>query len=151
VFVEPQPESQKIYKKPLFYTSLAVFFGLIYLAWVFIGRWETNREFERRAAEKAAQQRAEDQRAVERQGGTRFEILSFYVTPSLIKRGESAQLCYGVSNTKTVRLDPAVESPMWPSLSRCIYVQPKKETTYTLTAEDAEGHSKTATVTLLVK
>jgi hypothetical protein len=149
MFVEQQGP-RNILRNPLLYSSIVVVLGLAYLGWIFVSRWETNREFERRAAEKAAQKRADDLRGVELAGGNRFEILNFYITPSVIKRGEQARLCYGVSNTKTVRLDPTADS-MWPSLSRCIYVEPKKDTTYTLTAEDAEGHSKTATVTLQVK
>jgi hypothetical protein len=150
MFVEQQEQPKSVFRNPLLYSSIVVFLGLVYLGWVFLSRWETNREFERRAEEKAAQKRADDLRGVDLAGGDRFEILNFYITPGVIKRGEEARLCYGVSNTKTVKLDPPADS-MWPSLSRCIYVSPKKDTTYTLTAEDAEGHSKTATVSLQVK
>jgi len=48
-----------------------------------------------------------------------------------------------------VKLDPPVAS-MWPSANRCFSVSPTKDTTYTLTAEDAAGNSKTASLTLKV-
>lgn len=106
---------------------------------------------ERRMEEKKAEQkRAEDERSIETLGGNRFEIQSFYAMPGIIRRGGAAQLCYGVSNAKTVRLDPPA-GEVWPSYSRCIEVSPKKDTTYTLTAEDAGGHTKTASLTLKVQ
>jgi len=83
-------------------------------------------------------------------GGNQFAILNFYASPGEIRRGETAQLCYGVSNAKTVRIEPQT-SAVWPSYSRCVDVAPKKDTTYTLTAEDAAGHIKTATVTVKVR
>ncbi len=89
-------------------------------------------------------------RAYESLGGSKFEILNFYVAPNLIQPGEQTQLCYGVSNAKEVRLDPPVAS-VWPSSARCVYASPKKETTYTLTAVDAQGNTKTATVTVQVR
>lgn len=113
---------------------------------VFYARWEENRAFERRALEK---KRAQDERTVDLLGGDRFEILHFYATPGAIRRGDSAQLCYGVSNAKTVRIEPTT-SRVWPSFSRCFDVRPVKNTTYTLTIEDGQGHSKTATLTLHV-
>ncbi len=121
--------------------------ALLAVCWVYLSRWQANREIEQRAA---AQKRAEDQRTVEMLGGNRFDILEFYASPGLIHRGEEAQLCYGVSNAKSVRLEPQ-SNEVWPSYSRCVAVSPQKTTTYTLTAEDAEGHSKTATLTVEVR
>ncbi len=92
----------------------------------------------------------EDRRTVEQLGGERFEILQFYASPPAIRRGEAARMCYGVSNAKTVRLDPP-SGAVWPSFSRCVDVAPVKDTTYTLTAEDAAGHSKTASVLVRVR
>ncbi|MBZ5700612.1 MAG: hypothetical protein LAN84_02055 [Acidobacteriia bacterium] len=61
-----------------------------------------------------------------------------------------AQLCYGVANAKKVTLEPPV-GPVWPSYSRCLDVSPTKDTTYTLTVEDGQGHSMSQTVTLQVR
>ena len=71
--------------------------------------------------------------------------------PPLIRRGETAQLCYGVSNAKTVRIEPRPACGVWPSLARCVEVAPTKDTAYSLTAEDGKGNTKTATVEVKVK
>jgi hypothetical protein len=78
-------------------------------------------------------------------GGDRFEILGFYADPATIRAGETAEVCYSVSNAKSVTLDPPSE-PVWPAFSRCVHVSPHKTTTYTLTAEDASGHTKSAAI-----
>ena len=121
---------------------------LIIIVGLFLSRWQDSRDFERRALEK---KRADDRRTVESLGGDRFEILQFYASPGLIPRGETAQLCYGVSNAKAVRLEPRPTSGVWPSLMRCVEVAPTRDTTYTLTAEDGKGNTKTATVTVQVR
>jgi cbb3-type cytochrome oxidase subunit 3 len=120
---------------------------LLYVGWVFYSRRQENREIEQRAA---ARRRAEDQRTVDMLGGNRFDILSFYASPGTIRRGDTAQLCYGVSNAKSVRLEPQADA-VWPSYSRCVQVSPEKSTTYTLTADDGAGQSKTATLTIEVR
>lgn len=110
-------------------------------------QWEAGREMRQKAVEK---KRAEDQRAVELLGGNRFEILEFYASPGVIARGASVTLCYGVSNAKSVRLDPPA-GDIWPALNHCLEASPTKDTTYTLTAQDAQGNTKTATVKVLVR
>ena len=110
-----------------------------YVGWVFYSRWDDNRRIQ---AEAAAKKRDEAQRAVDAMGGDRFEILMFYASPGRIHPGESSMLCYGVSNAKTVSIEPK-SGAVWPSLSRCLTVSPEKTTTYTLTAQDAAGNSKT--------
>jgi hypothetical protein len=144
------PGPRRLFANPLLYTSTALVLAVIYVGVTFLSRWEDSRKDAEKAAEKQEQKRADDARAFELQGGNRFEILSFYVSPPAIQRGDTAHLCYGVSNTKEVRLDPPAGA-VWPALTRCIPVEPKKDTTYTLTAEDAGGQTKTATVTLQVR
>jgi hypothetical protein len=133
------------------YSWLVVIAGLLYVGGTIFFRWRENRaidqEMQRKAAAKTAE---EDRRIVEGMGGNRFEILSFYATGSTIRRGDSAQLCYGVSNAASVRIDPPVES-LRPSYSRCLDVSPRKTTTYTLTAVDAQGNTKTATAVVRVR
>ena len=145
------PGPRSFFRNPLVYTSTLVVIGALYVCGVFFFRWQSNRDADRRAAEKLAQEKmANAQRAYESLGGSQFAILNFYVTPSLIHPGESTQLCYGVSNAKEVRLDPPAGN-VWPSAARCVSASPSKETTYTLTAVDAQGNTKTATLTVLVK
>jgi hypothetical protein len=143
----PNPEQRSIFRNPLIYTSAALLFVLLYTGWIFWSRREANREIEQRQMEK---QRAQDERTVEMMGGDRLEILNFYASPGVIARGESAQLCYGVSNAKSVEIAPPA-GPVWPSYGRCVDVTPAKDTTYTLTAEDAAGHAQSASVTLRVR
>jgi hypothetical protein len=137
----------KGFRNPLLYTSVLMAVVLIYLGVTFLSRRQENREVEEQAK---AKQRQQDSQVVESLGGDRFEILNFYAMPGRIHRGDQAQLCYGVSNAKTIRIDPPVEG-VWPSLDRCMSISPKKDTTYTLTAQDAAGNSKTASLTLEVR
>lgn len=66
-------------------------------------------------------------------------ITQFYAEP-VVAKGEKANLCYGVENAKSVKLDPPVEK-VWPAMARCFPVDPSKASRYTLTAEDASGRS----------
>jgi hypothetical protein len=147
MFADPQREPLKGFRNPLLYTSVLLGIAVLYVGWVFFSRWQENREMERKAAE---EKRAEDKSVVEMLGGNRFAILNFYASPGEVRRGETAQLCYGVANAKTVRLEPQT-SPVWPSYNHCVDVAPTKDTTYTLTAEDAAGHIQTATVAVKVR
>lgn len=122
----------------------------IYVGFVLLTRYESNRDFERRdAAQKATQRREEDRRAVEQLGGSDLAIRSLYVAPAQIHRGEKAQLCYDVANAKTVTLDPP-EGEVWPSHSRCVDLAPKKTTMYTLRIADISGKTATQSVQLQV-
>src|SRR5207245_765395 len=87
---------------------------------------------------------------VEMYGSGNLKILNFYATPGAIPRGQKGLICYGVSNAKSVRIDPGVE-PLAPSISRCIEIRPAADTKYTLTAEDASGHRAAMSVLVRVK
>jgi len=143
----PMPEKESIFRNPWIYTFATLVIVLLYTGWIFWSRHEANREFEQRQVEK---QREQDARTVELMGGDRFEIRNFYASRGVIARGESAELCYSVSNAKSVAIDPPA-GPVWPSYGRCVDVSPTKNTTYTLTAADATGHTQTASVTLRVR
>jgi hypothetical protein len=121
--------------------------GVSYVGWVFWSRAHEDKVLEQRAAE---QRREQDAQAVESMGGNRFDILSFYASPGVVSRGDSADLCYSVSNAKSVTLQPQ-SSPVWPSYERCVSVTPHKTTAYTLTATDAIGHTKSVTITVEVQ
>jgi hypothetical protein len=147
---DSKPESRPARKNPLLYSSVAVAIALLYVGWVFFSRWHENRAFDQKAKEEAAQKQRENDRAsVEQLGGNEFAIQMFYASPGVIQRGDSARLCYGVSNAKTVKLEPQ-SNPVWPSHSRCVEVAPTKTTTYTLTIEDAAGNTKFQTVEVKV-
>ncbi len=144
---DPDGEPDAKIRVFLRYSWVIIGVTVLFVGGVFFSRWQENRRIEQRALEK---KRDEDRRTVEMFGGDRFEILHFYASPGVIRRGETTQLCYGVSNAKTVRLEPQTNA-VWPSFSRCVDVAPSKDTTYTLTAEDAGGHSKTAALVVQVR
>lgn len=142
---EPAPIT--LIRKILPYTTALAVLAVLYVAWVFTSRWVENRRVEREwAAKQAAADKADPAVAV----GGALKILNFYASTGMIARGEEARLCYGVANAKTVRLDPPVER-VWPSLARCFGVSPKRETRYTLTAEDEHGHTESQSIILQVK
>lgn len=140
-------ESRNALKKMTRMTSIVLVIVVAYVGWIFFSRWQENRRVER---ERAKRQAREAQMVVDTYGGDRLKILSFYASVPQIKRGESAQLCYGVSNAKSVRIEPAVQG-VWPSISRCVDVAPAKDTTYTLFAEGKDGRSDQQTATVTVK
>src|SRR5271156_2618762 len=127
---DPGSEPKSLLKNPLVYSSAVLGIALLGVAFVMISRWQENRNNERRAAqERAEKQHEQDRIAVEQLGGKEFAILSFYANPTNIRRGETAQLCYGVANAKTVRLEPQAQA-VWPSTAHCVDVTPYKSTIY---------------------
>jgi hypothetical protein len=68
----------------------------------------------------------------------------------MIHKGDTAQLCYGVANAKTIKLEPQ-SNPVWPSYSHCVDVSPAKTTTYTLTVSDSTGNTKSESLQLRVR
>jgi hypothetical protein len=144
-------------KSPHALRNLWLGFGavvLIVLAFVGYTFWSRHSEnadlaYKQQAA-KSAQERESDAAAVEELGGSDFKILAFYASPGSIHRGDTVDMCYGVSNAKTVKLDPP-EGNVWPSANRCIQVTPKKTTTYTLTIDDGKGKTANQQLTIVVK
>jgi hypothetical protein len=129
------------------YTTAAAVIAVLYVFWVFTSRWVENRRME---SESAARQAAANKEDPAIASGSALKILNFYASKGVIAHGEEARLCYGVANAKTVRLDPPVER-VWPSIARCFAVSPKRETRYTLTAEDEHGHTESQSIVLQVK
>jgi hypothetical protein len=154
MLIDQRPPQHEAVRKPgrgfriyMAISSTAILAAAIYTGLTFYSRRQENQALQEKAAE---QRRTDDQRALDMMGGNTFDILSFYVSPGHIRRGDAAQLCYGVSNAKTVSLDPK-DANVYPALSNCETISPRKTTTYTLTATDAQGNNKTATLTLTVK
>lgn len=151
VLDQPEPPSKSIFKDPSLYTTTLIVIVLLVVGWIFFSRWEENRAIERRALQQRTEQQRENDRAtLEMMGGKQLAIQNFYASPGSIRRGETAQLCYGVANAKTVTLEPQ-SNPVWPSYSRCVDVSPAKTTTYTLTIADASGHSLSQSLELRVR
>jgi hypothetical protein len=146
-----QTSSKSPLKNPILYSSLALLAVLLYVLWIFFSRWQENRQLLRRATEERSQKQLDaDRQTIDQLGGKELAIQSFYASPGIIHRGGTLQICYGVANAKTVKLEPQ-DNPVWPSYNRCVEVAPKKDTTYTLTIEDAAGHTQIQTLDIKVK
>jgi hypothetical protein len=148
---QPVPPSKSIFKKPSFYSKLVFTIAAVIVFGIFFSRWWQNRSIEYRSREAAAEkQREQDRATLEQMGGKELAIQTFYATPGEIRRGQSVQLCYGVANAKSVKLEPQ-SNPVWPSYSRCVNVTPEKTTTFTLTIADAAGNTKSQSLTVQVR
>jgi len=124
--------------------------ALIYVLWAFWSRWQQNRAFQQKEAAKAAEQRARDEQTFQGMGGSNFAIISFFASPPTIGRGDESELCYSVSNAKTVSIDPPV-GDVWPAFDHCVSVRPSKTTTYKITIADSAGHTKSTTTKLEIR
>jgi hypothetical protein len=134
-------------RRVVFWLSFVIVVALLYVGWVFYSRWNANREAVRAQTEKESSQ---ERKTLDAYGGGGLKILSFYAAPAVIARGGQTNLCYSVTGAKTVRMEPAVDA-VWPSLTRCVQVSPRKDTEYKFIAEDGAGHSATNTVAVRVK
>lgn len=130
------------------YTTVALVIAALYLAWTFYSRHESNRHAQEELAanEASARKKVVDQYF----GSGEIRIPTFLAEPGVLKAGQSSHLCYGVVNAVSVRLDPPVE-PLKPTYRHCIDIAPKKTTTYTLTAANAKGETKTASLEVRVE
>jgi hypothetical protein len=142
MLTEPGPEPRPAMSWYLVVTLVVLAIGAVYVGGVFYSRWHSNRMIQVRAADA---EREHDSKVFDAMGGDRFDILGFYANPAIIQRGDSTTLCYSVSNAKSVTLEPQ-SNAVWPAFERCVSVSPRKTTTYTLTATDAAGNTKTRTV-----
>jgi len=127
----------RLIRKLLPYTTVALVIALLYLAYVFYSRWDSNHSREQAVEDAKAKA---DAQIVKMYGSGDLKILSFYATKGVIHRGEKTTICYGVSNASAVRIEPEIEA-LKPAISHCVEAGPVKDTQYTLTAEDGAGHS----------
>jgi hypothetical protein len=131
-------------------SALAFIVVGLYVGWVFYSRWQRDQAINAQAAAKLkAREQADGERVYKLMGGDQFAILNFYADPNRIEPGATADLCYSVSNAKSVKLEPQTQ-PVWPAFIHCVQVSPARTTAYTLTADDGAGHTKTATVQVQV-
>jgi type IV pilus biogenesis protein CpaD/CtpE len=75
------------------------------------------------------------------------KITQLYAPEPSIATGEKAKICYGVENTKSVWISPPRQE-LSAALTRCIEVEPTAKTTYTLTAEGADGKQVSQDITI---
>jgi hypothetical protein len=85
-----------------------------------------------------------------RNTSTGVRITQFYATSGEITDAGHSTVCYGVENARSVRLEPPVYD-VRPALTRCFWVEPKQDTTYSLSAVGNDGSSDSASFRVLVK
>src|SRR5581483_3648728 len=76
-------------------------------------------------------------------------ITQLYATAPRLAAGDKELICFGVTNAKRVSPSPPPQE-LSAALSRCVDVDPKETTTYTLTAEGDGGPPATSQVTVTV-
>ena len=124
-------------RKALPYLTVATILAVAYDGWFFYSRWRDAREG--KEASKAQESEAA-RRTIDMLGGGQLRILNFYPSPAAIRRGDHANICYGVYGAKSVRIEPPVEE-LHPAVAHCLQVTPSTSTEYKLIAEDASGHT----------
>ena len=131
------------------YTTVAVILAALYVAWIFYSR----RESARKAQEDIEKQRQETAKRnadlIFGSGEVKFMIFS--ADNGVIPHGGTTHLCYGVVNATTVKIDPPVGEPVKPTQRHCVDVSPKTTTTYTITASNDKGDTKTSSLTIQVR
>ena len=120
----------------------------LWVAWIFYSRHEENAKAEADAAAKQAEAQKSANDFVLQHGELTFT--TFEAADGTLKPGQTTELCYGVVNAKSVKIDPPVEQ-IKPSIRHCMDIAPKKTTVYTITADDGAGHTKSASLTVHVK
>ncbi len=76
-------------------------------------------------------------------------ILEFYASVGILMAGQTAMLCYGVENARTVTISPSIDG-VYPALSRCVEILPQHTTHYLIMAEGYDGRVATQSFTLPV-
>ena len=126
------------------FLGVLIVLGIIYDVFVFYSRASRDREDKQAQADRTAEQ---EQRTVRAYGGLDLKILTFY---AVHEPGRPVNLCYGVTGAKSVRMEPPVDG-VWPALTRCVQVSPKKDTEFKLIAEGEAGHEVTQSVTVHIR
>jgi hypothetical protein len=128
------------------FLSLAILAAALYDGAIFYSRWSSARHLERQQAAQEAEQARKDVALI---GDDHLRIVNFYASPAAARAGQPVDLCYGVRGAKTLQLEPA-DAEVWPALTRCVQISPRKDTVYKLTAADAAGHTVSESVELKV-
>ncbi len=119
-----------------------------YLGWMAESRWAA-RQMGRAADSRGATAGKPDIPPELIPDGPGVKIVQFYTGTREISRGEHAVVCYSVLNAKAVKVTPGDED-LKPSVNRCFAVKPQETTTYTLSAEGADGSTATSSFEIAV-
>lgn len=145
---DPPPSQRSPLRAILPYTTVALVLALLYVAWTFYSRAKSNQEALEAIAVKKQEARKRVVDQIYGSGGINFS--TFSADSGLLHRGETTELCYGVVNATAVRLNPPI-AEIKPSYRHCLEIAPKTTTTYTITAEDGKGNSKSESLTIRVQ
>jgi hypothetical protein len=140
-------EERSLGRRLVLFMPILVMVAALYAAWMFYSRWNENVQRQRAAQEQAVERARQD---VALNGGEELKITALYADAPSVAVGGKVDICYGVVNAKSVSFDPPI-GEVWPSLSRCVEVHPKKTTTYTLRADDGAGRIQTEQLRVVVK
>ena len=151
--MQPPDESNKKHRSPLEailpYTTVVVILAGLYVGWIFYSRSQENRAAQQALEAKQAEKNKRDMDLL--YGSGEVKIISFSADKAIVAPGETIDLCYGVLNASSVKIDPPPGETLKPSYRHCMEVAPKKTTTYSLTATANSGEPKTASITVHVK
>ncbi|MCZ2156804.1 MAG: hypothetical protein LC114_23400 [Bryobacterales bacterium] len=78
------------------------------------------------------------------------KISAFYPGQAFVAPGDRAQVCYGVENAVSVRLEPPV-AEIRPLTTKCVWFRPEKSLSLTLIAVGAGGEEARQTIEISVK
>ncbi|MCU1293237.1 MAG: hypothetical protein JWP08_2087 [Bryobacterales bacterium] len=145
---EPERRPKSPLRAILPYTTVLTIIVALYVAWIMYSRHQTAVD----SAQVAEDQKAEAQKRVSDQifGSGEVKFTTLEASDAEVRPGQTTQLCYGVVNATSVKIDPPIEQ-IKPSSRHCMEIAPKKTTAYTVTASDAKGNSKSLTLTIRVK
>ena len=82
--------------------------------------------------------------------GPGLRITQFYAREGEILSNQDGLICYGVNDAARVWIEPPV-AELYPAFTRCFGVSPRRDTTYTLYAEDASGRRVSESFQIRVK
>ena len=131
------------------YTTVLLILALLYVAWTFYSRRESNRKAQAHIQAKKEEARKRVVDTIYGSGEVKFS--TFGADSGLLHRGETTELCYGVVNATSVKIDPPVARDLKPSYHHCLEIAPKTTTTYTITADNGKGDNKSESVTVRVQ
>ena len=99
-----------------------ILLAALYTGWIFYSRWRAVADARHAAAAREVERARKE---VELNGGSQLKITALYATAEAVRKGQPLQICYGVVNAKNASFDPPIPD-VWPSMSRCVDVTPKK-------------------------
>jgi hypothetical protein len=145
---EPDSNPRSPFKSILPYTSVLTIIVVLYVAYVMYSRHQATVDAERAAEDQKLQAEKKVNDQIFGSGEVKFVTLE--AADATVRPGQTTELCYGVVNATSVKIDPPIED-IKPSSRHCMEIAPKKTTTYTVTASDAKGNSKSLKLTIRVK